>query len=140
MTLENLLRIGRIKAHTPDADEIQKLLAAAERSLNDAQVQQISLELRFDAAYKAVMQLALAALMLKGYRPDMNQPGHHATVLQSLPKSIGLPAERLVVLDALRRKRNLVDYTGENIDEGSVEACVREAKRLFRDVKHGLVV
>jgi uncharacterized protein (UPF0332 family) len=140
MTLENLLRIGRIKEHPPDADEIQKLLAAARRSLKDARVQVISQELRFDAAYKAIMQTALVALMANGYRPDTNQPGHHMTVLQSLPKTMGLPGVRLAVLDTLRRKRNLADYTGEDIDEGSVKQCVKEAERLQEDVTAWLTV
>ena len=134
MTLENLLRIGRLKEHPPDAAEIQKLLAAAQRSLKDARVQEISPELRFDAAYKAIMQTALVALMASGYRPDTNQPGHHVTVLQSLPKAIGLPVRRLAVLDTLRRKRNLVDYLGEDIDEGSVEMCIKGAERLRDDL------
>ena len=76
MTLENLLRIGRIKEHPRDAAELQKLLVAAQRSLKDARVQEISPELRFDAAYRAIMQTALVALMANGYRPDTNQPGH----------------------------------------------------------------
>ena len=134
MTLENLLRIGRIKEHPRDAAELQKLLVAAQRSLKDARVQEISPELRFDAAYRAIMQTALVALMANGYRPDTNQPGHHATVLQSLPKTMGLPGGRLAVLDTLRRKRNLAAYIGEDIDEGSVEKCVQEAERLRDDV------
>ena len=134
MTLENLLRIGRIKEHPPDAAEIQKLLAAAQRSLKDARVQEVSPEVRFDAAYKAIMQTALVALMANGYRPDTNQPGHHMTVLQSLPKTMGLPGGRLAVLDTMRRKRNLADYIGEDIDEGSVKQCVKAAEQLRDDV------
>ena len=140
MTLQNLLRIGRIKEHPVDAAEIRKLLDAARRSLDDARVREISLELRFDAAYKAIMQTALAALMANGYRPDTNQPGHHATILQSLPKTMGLPGRRLATLDTLRRKRNLSAYVGEDIDEGSVEQCVREAKRLRDEVTAWLAV
>lgn len=134
MTLENLLRLGRIKEHPADAAEIQKLLAAARRSLKDAQVQEISLGLRFDAAYNALMQAALVALMANGYRPDTNQPGHHMTVLQLLPKTMGLPGGRLAVLDTLRRKRNLANYIGEDIDERSLEQCVNEAERLQEEV------
>jgi len=134
MTLENLLRIGRIKEHPRDAAELQKLLLAAQRSLKDARVQEISPELRFDAAYRAIIQTALVALMANGYRPDTNQPGHHATILQSLPKTLGMPAGRLAVLDTLRRKRNLAAYIGEDIDEGSVKKCVQEAERLRDDV------
>jgi hypothetical protein len=36
-----------------------------------------------------------------------------------------------VVLDTLRRKRNLVDYTGEDIDEESVLACIQQAEELL---------
>jgi hypothetical protein len=78
--------------------------------------------------------------MANGYRPDTNQPGHHMTVLQSLPKTIGLPGGRLAMLDTLRRKRNLVAYTGENIDEGSFKQCVKEAERLQEEVTAWLAV
>ena len=88
----------------------------------------------FDAAYKAIMQSSLAAMMANGFRPDTNRPGHHMTVLQPLPKTVGLHPERMAVLDTLRRKRNLSDYSGEDVDTVSVARCTEEAKRLFRDV------
>jgi hypothetical protein len=58
--LERLLRveIGQLKAHTPDAAEVKRLLAAAGRNIVDARVTAISPETRFDAAYKALMQVA----------------------------------------------------------------------------------
>lgn len=130
MSLENLSKIGQLKPHDTDAAEIGRLLEAARRNIRDAKVEAISVETRFDAAYKAVMQLSLAALMANGYRP-----GHHMTVLQSLPKTIGLAGERVTVLDALRRKRNLSDYTGEEIDEASMQHCLDEAGRLLGDVE-----
>ena len=83
------------------------MLAAATRNLADARVTNISPETRFDAAYKAIMQAALAALMAHGYRPDTKRPGHHMTVVQALPLTIGLTAARVTVLDTLRRKRNV---------------------------------
>jgi hypothetical protein len=134
MTLENLLKIGQLKSHATDAVEIQRLLDAARRNLADAHVEAISPETRFDAAYKAIMQAALVALMANGFRPDTNRPGHHMTVLQSLPKTLGLPGERMLVLDTLRRKRNLSDYTGEDIDDVSAQHCIREAEQLLREV------
>jgi len=135
VSLQNLLKIGQLKAHPPDAAEVQRLLAAAARNLADARVTTISSETRFDAAYKAVMQAALAALMANGYRPDTNRPGHHATVVQGLPLTIGLAPARAKVLDTLRRKRNLSDYTGEDIDDSSAEHCIVEAERLLQDVE-----
>jgi hypothetical protein len=138
MTLENLRnleKIGQLKSHVTSREEVQRLLDAARRNLSDAGVEVISCETRFDSAYKAVMQLALAAMMANGFRPDTSKPGHHMTVIQSLPQTIGLPTERMVVLDVLRRKRNLTDYSGGWIDETSMEQCILEARNLLRDVE-----
>lgn len=134
VSLENLLKIGQLKEHPPDPVEIQRLLAAAERNLADARVTVISPETRFDAAYKAIMQAALAALMAHGYRPDTKRPGHHVTVVQGLALTIDLAAARVTVLDTLRRKRNVADYTGADMDSSSAEQCIAEAHRLLQDV------
>lgn len=137
MTLENLRnleKIGQLKSHVTSREEVQRLLDAARRNLSDAGVEVISCETRFDSAYKAVMQLALAAMMANGFRPDTSKPGHHMTVIQSLPQTIGLPTERMLVLDVLRRKRNLTDYSGGWIDENAMEQCILEARDLLRDV------
>ena len=135
MTLENLLKIGQLKPHATGKDEVGKLLRAAQRNIADAEVELISSETRFDSAYKAVMQAALVALMANGFRPDTNRPGHHMTVIQTLPITIGLPSGRMVVLDALRRKRNMADYTGDGVDEITMESCIEEAKALLQDVE-----
>lgn len=135
MTLENLLKIGQLKSHVTSKEEVQRLLGAARRNLADAEVEAISTETRFDSAYKAIMQEALAALMANGYRPETNRPGHHMTLIQSLPTTIGLPNARMVVLDVLRRKRNLTDYTGDWVDETLMENCIAEAKALLQDVE-----
>ena len=132
--MQNLLKIGQLKAHPPDAAEVQRLLAAAARNLADARVTTISPETRFDAAYKAIMQAALAALMAHGYRPDTNRPGHQVTIVQGLTLTIGLASDRVTVIDTLRRKRNLSDYTGEDIDDSSAEHCIAEADRLLHEV------
>lgn len=130
MTLQNLLKIGRLKPHVPTAQEIQRLLAAAERNIADAEATNISDETRFDAAYKAIMQLALVAMMASGYRPSTNEPGHHQTMIQSLPLTLGIPNADWVVLDALRRKRNVNDYEGTPIEPTAVDECITQAKTM----------
>lgn len=134
MTLDNLLKIGRLKPHETDADEIGNLLAAATRNLADSRADNISTENRFDAAYKCIMQCSLTALMANGYRPDTKAPGHHQTVIQSLPKTVGMDRTRLAVLDALRSKRNQSDYTGKEIDSASLATCIEEAEQLLQEV------
>ncbi|CAI1721135.1 hypothetical protein [Serratia plymuthica] len=61
MTLDNLVGIG-LEAIPPDSGAIRKLLSAAARNRRDASITQLSNESRFDTAYKAVMQMANAAL------------------------------------------------------------------------------
>jgi hypothetical protein len=128
-----LLKIGQLKEHPISAEEVQRLLNAAQRNLRDAHLEGLSAETRFDAAYKAIMQSALAALMMHGYRPDTSRPGHHVTVLQSTPLTLGLSSKRVVVFDTLRRLRNVADYTGDDIDDSTAQNCVDEDKRLIED-------
>ncbi len=133
MSLANLLKTGQLKEHPADAKEISQLLAAARRNLADARATTISAETRFDAAYKAITQTGLAALMAQGFRPDTNRPGHHMTIIQTLGLTLGVEGQRVAVLDTLRRKRNLADYTGEHIDDTSVAACIEHAERLLQE-------
>lgn len=130
MTLQNLLRIGKLKDHAPTAAEVLRLLAAVDRNLADAAVSEVSDETRFDAAYKAVMQCSLAAMMASGYRPSTSEPGHHVTLIQSLPLTLGVDNATWVVLDALRRKRNGNDYTGDVVTPDMVAECVAQATQL----------
>lgn len=109
--------------------------AAVRRNLQDARLVGISPVSRFDIAYRAIMQCALVAMLANGFRPSTSEPGHHATVVQSLPKTVGLASERVVVLDGLRKKRNLSDYTGADIAEEEAAACVRAAEDLASKVE-----
>ncbi len=138
MTLENLAQIGKVKPHNTSREEIARLMAAVRRNLKDAHLGGISSETRFDVAYKAVMQCGLVALMANGFRPSTNEPGHHATVIQSLPKTVGLSNARVIVLDQLRKKRNLSDYTGEGVSDEQASACVRTAEDLASTVEQWL--
>ena len=131
MSLDNLVRIGQLKPHEPNAAETQRLLAAAERNRRDAGVDGISDETRFDAAYKAIMQCAMVALMASGYRPATNVAGHHQTMIQSLPLTLGVSNDAWLVLDALRKKRNVNDYSGDLIDPESVRECLARATDLL---------
>ena len=134
MTLNNVLKAGQLKEHEASVEEIRRLFDAARRNLADTRAGNISAETRFDAAYKAIMQAALIALMACGFRPDTNRPGHHQTAVQSLSKTIDLSGERVAVLDTFRRKRNLSDYTAEDVDHASVGTMVEAATALLDEV------
>ncbi len=135
MTLENLARIGRLKAHVADEREIARLLESADRALRDAEIAQLSTDARLDLAYKGMMQAALAAMLASGYRPATSEPGHHQMMLQALAKTIGATPERVRVLDAFRKARNQSDYHGASVSDAVADECVGEARRLLADVR-----
>ena len=129
MTLDNL--VGRtLERIEPDPAAIARLLRAAERNLADAGVDRISAENRFDAAYKAIMQLANAALQANGYRTLTSKPGHHQTAIQTLTTSVGVAPAQVIVLDALRKQRNLSDYSGDLIPDAVAAECLASAQAL----------
>jgi hypothetical protein len=131
MTLANLLAIQRLLAFSATPEGVQRLLAAAVRNLADARIAQLSPENRFDAAYKCILQCAMVGLWARGYRTSTSQPGHHQTALQALPLTMGLPNDVIIVLDALRKQRNLNDYEGDPVSDGVVTECLAQAQTLL---------
>lgn len=138
MSLENLVKINQLKHHVTNVEEVQRLLAAAQRNLADSQSETISDETRFDAAYKAIMQCAMVGLLAHGYRPSTTTPGHHQTMIQSLDQTLGVSKEVWIVLDALRKKRNLNDYSGDLIEPGAVRDCIAQADALLTTTQRWL--
>jgi hypothetical protein len=128
MTLDNLLRIAKLKAHVADKAEIARLLASADRALFDAAVPDVSAVTRLDAAYRAIMQAALVAMLANGYRPVTSEAGHHQLLIQALPKTAGIDADRVRVLDAYRAARNQSDYRGVPVSDSVVDECRKSAR------------
>lgn len=140
MSLDNLLKIHQLQLHAATPDEIQRLLAAAGRNLADSGVAGLSDETRFDAAYKAIMQCAMVGLMANGYRPSTTTPGHHQTMIQTLGLTMGVGKEVWIVLDSLRKKRNLNDYSGDLIEPAAVRSCIGHAQSLLAHTRQWLGV
>ncbi|MDB5876818.1 MAG: DNA-binding protein [Variovorax sp.] len=138
MTLVNLLAIHRLQAFDATPQGVQRLLAAAARNLVDAQLQALSLENRFDAAYKCILQCAMLGLWAQGYRTSTSQPGHHQTALQALPLTMALPTDVIIVLDALRKQRNQNDYEGDPVGQAVVVECLTQAQRLLAHTRQFL--
>jgi uncharacterized protein (UPF0332 family) len=133
MTLDNL--IGKsLERIEPDSAAIERLLKAAQRNLKDAELTGLSNETRFDTAYKAIMQLANAALQASGFRTLTSKPGHHQTLIQSLVKTAGIETDRMIVLDALRKQRNITDYSGDLVEDAAVTECLLQARYLLATI------
>jgi hypothetical protein len=134
MTLKNLLGICLDVAQA-DKVVVARLLAAAERNIADARLPGLSTENRFDASYKAIMQLAMLALNANGFRTLTSKPGHHQTAIQALVLSVGVTRETVIVLDALRKQRNQSDYSGDLVTDAAAAECLASARELLAHVE-----
>jgi hypothetical protein len=129
MSLKNLVGIS-LDEVPASAETVKRLLQAAKGHIADAQATNITAETRFGAAYTAIRMLADAALNANGYRTTTSKPGHHQTAIQSLPLTIGLAAQTVQVLDALRKQRHVTEYSGDLVPESAVRECVQQAQAL----------
>lgn len=124
--LDNLVKIGQLKAEPPAEAELGGLLRSGSRRLVDAERTELSLESRFDLSYNAAHALALAALRARGYRSDARY-----LVFQCLQHTLDLPPEQWRVLDQAHRKRDVTEYEGEiDVDEQLVAAILRVAREV----------
>ena len=130
MTLQNLVGIS-LDRIAPAKETIRRLLDGAARHIADAKVQAISAETRFGSAYTAIRMLADVGLHAHGYRTLTSKPGHHQTAIQTLPTTLGVDPRTVVRLDALRKQRNLTEYTGDIIPDSAVFDCLTHAQSLY---------
>lgn len=129
--LDNLVRIGQLKAEPRNAQEVTRMLAMAHTRLSDAKLSNLSLEGRFTSAYNAAHAAALAALRWHGYRSE-----NRYTVFQCLTHTLGWPANRWRVLDTAHQKRNLAEYEGYlDIEETTVAEMCALVQSLITDVQ-----
>ena len=97
-----------IVAHDATAEEIADLLAVVDRDLKDAAVPRLSTDWRVGITYNAALQLATLALAAEGYRPARDRA--HERAIFSLRYTVGTTQETVDLLDAIRRKRNQINY------------------------------
>lgn len=128
--LENLVRIGQLKAEPSSRVEVEGLLRSGRHRLQDAENRTLNLESRFDLAYNAAHALALAALRCCGFRSD-----NRYRVFQCLTHTLELPNDQWRVLDQAHRKRNLAEYEGDvDVDVALVEAVIRVSREMERRI------
>ncbi|WP_036127588.1 hypothetical protein [Marinobacter nitratireducens] len=119
--LDNLVQIRKLKLEPPDPSEVQGLIKSGRARLQDAKLESLSPESRFDLAYNAAHALSLAALRQCGYRSD-----NRYLVFQCLKHTLGLPPQKWRVLDQAHRKRNLAEYEGFiDVDESLLSSLIR---------------
>src|SRR6266702_3678917 len=124
--LDNLVKIQKLKAEAGSRKEFDGMLAAARRSLADAQNETIETDSQFELAYGAAHRLALAALRQQGYRSE-----NMITVFQTLIHTLGTDNADVQIFLKAHTERNLAEYEGRvDIDEKLLADLLRCTKKL----------
>ena len=121
MSLEEMLLRDEVCRENAAPGEIDRLLTAITRRLDDAGNEANHPETRLEQAYHAILTCALVGLRTHGLRPS-NRPGHHVVALESLADTLGIAHDRVDYFQTLRDLRNKGLYTG------SISITVRQAE------------
>lgn len=136
MSFASWLKDGSVKRHRPARQEIENLLAVADRCLADARVAAVSADGRLQSAYNSALAAATAALHASGYRTNPAAAGHHAVTIESTALTFGAAASAVRKLDSFRRKRHRAAYdVAGAVTEQEVLEAVELAAELRRDVQ-----
>ena len=123
---------GSLAPEPPDPDEFAGLKHSGLARLQDASVDILSLEGRFDLVYNAAHALCLAALRWHGYRAQ-----HRYIVFQALPHTLNLGPEVWRVLAKGHDIRNLGEYEGDlNVDERIVTDLITACRTVAEAVEN----
>jgi hypothetical protein len=138
MSLEQLLRQGRLGAQKTSREEIGSLFEVIERMLGDAEVEAVSADGRFVSAYGAVLQAATVLIRCHGYRTK--GIGHHFTTFEALKMLLPQESRQVSYFESCRSKRNVADYTQAGaVSEKEVKDLVRESRAFVLLVRKLIV-
>jgi hypothetical protein len=130
IALENLAKIGQLKAEHASALDIERLLSMARKHLEDAKRESNSIEGRFISAYSVGHAAGLAALRWRGYRSE-----NRYLVFQTLQHTVGWTAVQWRQLDSAHNKRNVAEYEGYlEVEPSYVEGLIALVALLLNDV------
>ena len=133
--LQNLERIGRLRAEPADAGEVLRYLVSADQFLADARNNTINVATRFLTAYSAAHALAVAALRANDYRTAQER-GHRRLMFEILPHSCDAQSADALALVRAHEKRNELEYEAlAEITEREVADLVGIAARLRENVQ-----
>ena len=127
MSLERWAEFGWLRAEPTSREEIADLLGVVNRDLQDARVQAISEDRRFEAAFNAARTAANVALRACGYR-TATQMGHHLKTIESLELTLKADPRLIQKLRVFSKKRNATSYDcAGNVSEQELEEAIGRA-------------
>ena len=135
MSLEEMLLRDELRRENTTSGEIERLLDAIGRRLDDAGNETNHPETRLEQAYHAILNCALVGLRALGLRPA-DRRGHHIVILESLADTLGVEAQRVDYFQTLRDLRNKDLYTGgTRVSASQAEEACEEARTLRDELR-----
>jgi hypothetical protein len=134
MSLEKWAEYGWLRAEPTSREEIAALLGIVDRDLNDARVEAVSGDRRFEAAFGAARTAANVALRACGYR-TATQLGHHQKTVESLELTLKADPRLIQKLKVFSKKRNATSYdSAGNISDQELAQAIKVAEELRQSV------
>jgi hypothetical protein len=134
MSLEKWAEYGWLRAEPTSPEEIADLLGIVSRDLQDAKVEAISEDRRFEAAFNAARTAANVALRACGYR-TVTQVGHHLKTVESLELTMQADPRLIQKMRVFSKKRNATSYDSSgNVSNQELEEAIRVANELQHSV------
>jgi predicted DNA-binding ribbon-helix-helix protein len=129
MSFQEWLENKWLVVHKSDKREITSLLRVVDRDIQDCRLCDLSADRKLCTAYNAVLQIAIAALAISGYR--LTHESHHYRAIQSLQFTMSLSSDFVVRLDQFRKKRNICDYElAGSVSDHEVKELLKIASEL----------
>jgi uncharacterized protein (UPF0332 family) len=136
ISLDKLLREGKLKRQPTGSQYLSHLLEAAKRNYDAAVLLKGKAnEAAFKLVYDALLQISRAVLLLNGYRPDDGE--QHKTALSAAGKLLGEEFDLVIArIQKFRIKRNdcLYDPRGF-ISQAETEAIFKTAREFWSEVR-----
>ena len=136
MSIEKLIKAGRIHRFEATRDEVDKAIEIARRDLTSAESMiGESLDWCFSIAYNAVLQASRAYMLHKGYRPASAET-HKATfefMKLSVPSNL---TETVSYFDRARKKRHRTIYDEVGlITENEAKELLKKAREFLEYIE-----
>lgn len=131
MSLNDWLVNRWIVAHTPTMEEISDLFAVVDRDLQDAALPRLTPDWQLGITYNAALQLATMALAAAGYRPSRERA--HERAILSLRFTVGTAGDTVDLLDAVRRRRNQINYERAGTTSAAEAAELHQVVTALRE-------
>ena len=138
MSLAEMLLRDELRREPATPGEVERLLEAIDRRLQDGGNEANHPETRLEQAYHAILNCALVGLRASDLRPT-DRRGHHVVTLESLTYTLGIPGDRVDYFQTLRDLRNKDLYTGGiHITVRQAEEAMAEAQALRSELERWL--